>query len=65
MELTKGAIWFVIFAAAVLGVISQRWLIDALIEAMNNFRGGPPAGMHPLPADDGALLRKRSRKTAA
>jgi hypothetical protein len=25
----------------------------------NNFRGGPPTGMHPIPADDTLLLRKR------
>jgi hypothetical protein len=62
MELTKSAIWFVIFAGGVLIVISQRRLLDALIEAIENFRGGPPTGMHPSPADDSALLRRRSRK---
>ena len=41
----------------------QRRLRDALIEAIDNFRGGPPTAMHPSPSDDGALLRRRSRKT--
>ena len=40
----------------------RRWrLLDALIEELNNFRGGPRPPMHPIPADDGALLRRRSR----
>ena len=41
----------------------QRRLLDALIEAINNFRGGPPTAMHPSPSDDGALLRRKSRKS--
>lgn len=40
----------------------QRRLLDALIEAINNFRGGPPTAMHPSPSDDSALLRRKSRK---
>ena len=51
--------------ATLLGLIVflfRRWrLLDALIEELNNFRGGPRPPMHPLPADDGALLRRRSR----
>ena len=34
-------------------------LIKALNEFVNNFRGGPPTPMHPSPADDLVLLRKR------
>jgi hypothetical protein len=34
-------------------------LIEALNEFGNIFRGGPPTSMHPSPADDAALLRKR------
>lgn len=41
----------------------RRGLLDAFIEAMNNFRGGPPTPRHPLPADDGILLRRRPRKS--
>jgi hypothetical protein len=39
-----------------------RWLIDAAIEALDNFRGSPPSAMHPSPSNDGALLRRRLRK---
>ena len=52
-----------ILVALLVTLCRQRWLLDALIEAINNFRGGPPTTMHPSPADDSALLRKRSRKT--
>jgi hypothetical protein len=59
-----GQILFLAILVAGLVVLSfQRWLLDALIEAIDNFRGGPPTGMHPSPADDGALLRRRSRKS--
>jgi hypothetical protein len=37
-------------------------LIQAMNDLVNNFRGGPPTPMHPSPADDGALLRKRRSK---
>ena len=52
-----------ILVALLVTLCRQRWLLDAVIEAINNFRGGPPTAMHPSPADDSALLRKRSRKT--
>jgi hypothetical protein len=54
----------VLFLICVAGValFFRRRMLDALIEAINNFRGGPPTPMHPSPADDGALLRRRSRK---
>jgi hypothetical protein len=50
-----GQIGVVVFPLilVVLGVLilSQRWLVDALTEAMteaiNNLRGGPPTAMHP------------------
>jgi hypothetical protein len=39
-------------------------LIDGINELADNFRGGgPPTPMHPSPANDGALLRRRSRRT--
>jgi hypothetical protein len=47
---------------AVVELFFRRWMLDALIEEVKNFRGGPPTPMHPSPADDGALLRRRSRK---
>jgi hypothetical protein len=41
----------------------QRWrLLAALIEEINNLRGGPLTPVHPYPADDGALLRRRPRR---
>ena len=50
--------------AAVVGLLSRRGMLDALIDGIHeiadNFRGGPPTPMHPSPADDAALLRKRS-----
>ena len=52
-----------ILVAGLVALCSQRWLWDAVIEAINNFRGGPPTAMHPSPADDGALLRRRSRQS--
>ena len=52
-----------ILVALLVTLCFQRWLLDAIIEAINNFRGGPPTPMHPSPADDGALLRRRSRKS--
>jgi hypothetical protein len=59
-----GGITFPLLLVALLVTLCfQRRLLDALIEAINNFRGGPPTTMHPSPADDGALLRRRSRKT--
>jgi hypothetical protein len=56
-----GPIGFLIFCAVV-ALFFRRWMVDALIEAIENFRGGPPTPMHPSPADDAALLRKRARK---
>jgi hypothetical protein len=51
-----------IFVALLVILSFRRSLLDALIEGINNFRGGPPTPMHPSPADDGALLRRRSPK---
>ncbi len=57
-----GVMVFSLILAAMLGVLaSQRRLLDALIEAINNFRGGPPTAMHPSPSDDAVLLCKRTR----
>lgn len=46
----------------VVALLFRRSMLDALIEAINNFRGGPPTPMHPSPANDAALLRRRARK---
>jgi hypothetical protein len=61
MEQTNSIALFLILVA-VAALLFRRSLLDALIEAINNFRGGPPTPMHPSPADDGALLRRRARK---
>jgi hypothetical protein len=52
---------YLIFAG-VAALFFRRWMLDALIEAINNFRGGPPTPMHPSPVNDAALLRRRARK---
>jgi len=54
------SILFVI-AFALVALFFRRSMVDAVIEAINNFRGGPPTPMHPSPANDSALLRKRAR----
>jgi hypothetical protein len=52
-----------VFALLTLLLPSMRnVLIKALNEFGNNFRGGPPTPMHPSPADDAALIRKRPCK---
>ena len=57
-----GSILLLILVALLVILFFQRWLLDALIEAINNFRGGPPTAMHPSPSGDGVLLRRPSRK---
>lgn len=53
-----------LFFVALIGTLCfQRRLLEALIEAIGNFRGGPPTPKHPLPADDGPLIRRRPTKT--
>ena len=61
MELANSIVLLLIVAAAA-ALLFRRSTLDVLIEAINNFRGGPPTPMHPSPADDSALLRKRARK---
>lgn len=62
MEQTRSIVLFLMFAAVV-ALLFRRSMLDAVIEAINNFRGGgPPTPMHPSPADDAALLRRRARK---
>ena len=60
----EGTVLFSAILVALLVILCfQRRLLDALIEAIDNFRGGPPTAMHPSPSDDAALLRRKSRKT--
>jgi hypothetical protein len=52
---------FSVFVAILLFALFGRKLLDPIVEALNNFRGGPPTPMHPSPSGDTALLRKRLR----
>jgi hypothetical protein len=55
----EGEILFPAILLALLVILCfQRRLRDALIDAIGNFRGGPPTAMHPSPSNDGALLRR-------
>jgi hypothetical protein len=65
MEPARPIIVFLI-CVALAALFFRRWMLEALIDAINNFKGGgPPTPMHPSPADDGALLRRRRRKSEA
>ncbi len=56
------SIWSVLLAASLILLCFRPSLLDVLIEAINNFRGGPPRPMHPSPVNDGPLLRRRVRR---
>jgi hypothetical protein len=51
-----------LFSLALVGLLMQHRIREAIREALENFRGGPPTGMHPLPADDRILLLRRREK---
>jgi hypothetical protein len=54
---------FVLAFGVALLVFKPRPVAEEIIEAIDKFRGGGPrTPMHPSPAGDGALLRRRSRK---
>jgi hypothetical protein len=48
-----------ILVAMFVALLFQGSLVKALLEAINNFRGGPPTPRHPLPVDDGAIVRRK------
>lgn len=55
-----GAVVTAVFAGVLLLILLQRRVRDALLEGINNFRGGPPTTpTHPSPVNDGALLLRR------
>lgn len=62
MPLIESSILALVLAVSLMILLFNRWMIDAVIEALHNFRGGGPTPMHPSPVNDGALLRKRFRK---
>lgn len=51
-----------VYAAAGVFLLFRHREIEKTIEDFNNNfpRGGPPSPMHPLPAGDEALLRRKS-----
>jgi len=53
-----------ILVAIFVALLFQGSVLEALLEAINNFRGGPPTPRHPLPADDGAMLRRKRARTS-
>ena len=61
MELTDRTLLVMLFAVALVVLFAQRWIRDAVADFIQSFRGGPPTGPHPSPADDGLLLRRRRR----
>ena len=52
--------WTEVLVALAIGSAGWKYRRE-IAEALENFRGGPPAGMHPSPADDSVLLLKRRR----
>jgi hypothetical protein len=52
-------IFRLILLAIFVALLFQGSVLEAILQAINNFRGGPPTPRHPLPADDGAILRRR------
>jgi hypothetical protein len=48
-----------ILAAIFVAFLFQGSVLQAFIDAIQKFRGGPPPPSHPLPADDGAILRRK------
>ena len=45
-----------LFALTLIGLLSRQAIRDAIREALDNFRGGPPSGWHPLSSDDRAIV---------
>jgi hypothetical protein len=61
--MAAGDIIGLVFAACLTGLlIVFRKKLQELIELLDNWRGGPPGPMHPLPSADAHLLCKRSPK---
>ena len=55
------AIFVLLFLLFAITLYLKRWMLDALIEAINRFGGGgPPTPIHPSPAGDDKFIRRRS-----
>ena len=48
-----------ILVAIFVALLFQGSVLEALLEVLNNFRGGPPTPRHPLPADDSSIVRRK------
>jgi len=48
-----------ILTAIFVAFLFQGSVLELILQAIKNFRGGPPTPRHPLPANDGAILRRR------
>ena len=59
MELTHRTLLVMLFALSLILIGTRHGVMHALIEAIRNFRGGPPTGPTPSPANDAFLLRRR------
>ncbi len=57
-----GFVWPAVFLAGlVIFLMHRRRATEAVASLLDNFpRGGPPGPTHPLPSDDGGLLRRRT-----
>lgn len=57
--------WTVVLVALAIGTAGWKYwreFAEAIREALDNFRGGPPTPMHPSPAADAVLLLRRRKK---
>jgi hypothetical protein len=48
-----------ILMAVFVVLLFQGSVLEALLEANNNFPGGPPTPRHPMPADDIVIVRRK------
>jgi hypothetical protein len=48
-----------VLVAMFVALLVQGSVLEAILQAISNFRGGPPTPKHPLPADDSVILRRK------
>ena len=53
----------VLMAGLAMMLFDRARLVEALIEALSRFRGGPPTGMQPAPACDSHILGRKRRRS--
>jgi len=71
MRNVNDSVWLVVLGLTLLFLQRRRLrkaataFVESFKEEMDNFpRGGPPTPMHPSPAGDDLLLRRRSSKNS-